>query len=81
VLHTPDARKFVSLLRQLKTNPVQAQSMHRAGRATAKQYAWPDMIERLFLPRLDLLRSCPELRFDDTAETTLWQTPSEAALG
>jgi len=34
--------------------------MRRAGRKTAKHYAWPEIIERLFLPRLDLLRYCAE---------------------
>jgi glycosyltransferase involved in cell wall biosynthesis len=60
VLQTPDPREFVGLFRRLKARPAQAESIRRAGRATAKHYAWPEIIERLFLPRLDLLRFCAE---------------------
>ena len=60
VLQTPDPREFVGLFQRLKARPAQAESIRRAGRATAKQYAWPEIIERLFLPRLDLLRFCAE---------------------
>jgi glycosyltransferase involved in cell wall biosynthesis len=70
VLQTSDAREFVGLFRQLNASPAQAESIRRAGRATAKQYAWPEVIERLFLPRLDLLRSRAESRFDAVAATT-----------
>jgi glycosyltransferase involved in cell wall biosynthesis len=69
VLQTPDAREFVGLFRQLKASPAQAKSIRRAGRATARQYAWPEVIERLLLPRLDLLRSRAESRFDAVAAT------------
>jgi len=58
VLQTPDPREFVGLLQRLKADPAQAKSIRRAGRATAKHYAWPEIIERLLLPRVDLLRSC-----------------------
>jgi len=60
VLQTPDPREFVGLFQRLKARPAQAESIRRAGRATAKQYAWREIIERLFLPRLDLLRFCAE---------------------
>ena len=60
VLQTPDPREFVGLFQRLKANPAQAESIRRAGRATAKHYAWPEIIERLLLPRVDLLRSCAE---------------------
>ena len=58
VLQTPDPREFVGLFEHLKAHPAQAESMRRAGRNTAKHYAWPEIIQRLFLPRLDLLRYC-----------------------
>jgi glycosyltransferase involved in cell wall biosynthesis len=60
VLQTPDPREFVGLFERLKAHPAEAESMRRAGRKTAKNYAWPEIIGRLFLPRLDLLRYCAE---------------------
>ncbi|HME71212.1 MAG TPA: glycosyltransferase family 4 protein [Myxococcota bacterium] len=60
VLQTQDPREFVGQFQRLKARPAQAESIRRAGRATAKQYAWPEIIERLFLPRLDLLWFCAE---------------------
>jgi glycosyltransferase involved in cell wall biosynthesis len=58
VLQTPDPREFVGLFERLKAHPAEAESIRRNGRKTAKHYAWPEIIERLFLPRLDLLRYC-----------------------
>jgi glycosyltransferase involved in cell wall biosynthesis len=60
VLQTTDPREFVGLFERLKAHPAEAESIRRAGRKTAKHYAWPEIIERLFLPRLDLLRYCAE---------------------
>ncbi len=60
VLQTGDPREFVGLFRRLKANPAEACAIRRQGRATARQYAWPEVIQRLFLPRLDLLRFCAE---------------------
>jgi glycosyltransferase involved in cell wall biosynthesis len=57
VLRTSDPCEFVGLFRRLRAHPASAKSIRRAGRATAKQYAWPEIIERLLLPRVDLLRS------------------------
>jgi glycosyltransferase involved in cell wall biosynthesis len=57
VLQTSDPREFVGLFRRLEADPDQAKLIRREGRATARRYAWPEIIERLFLPRLDLLRS------------------------
>jgi glycosyltransferase involved in cell wall biosynthesis len=60
VLQTNDPREFVGLFRRLREQPAQEDRLRRAGRATAKQYAWTEVIERNFLPRLDLLRWCAE---------------------
>jgi glycosyltransferase involved in cell wall biosynthesis len=57
VVQTEDPREFVGLLRRLRADPAQARSIRRAGRATAKHYAWPEVIERVLLPQIDLLRS------------------------
>jgi glycosyltransferase involved in cell wall biosynthesis len=60
VLQTSDPLEFVGLFRQLRTNPAEEAAIRRAGRATARDYAWPEVIRRLVLPRLDLLRSQPD---------------------
>src|SRR5262249_5593729 len=56
VLQTSDPREFVGLYHRLRADPAQLASIREAGRATAIQYAWPEILEREFLPRLDLLR-------------------------
>jgi glycosyltransferase involved in cell wall biosynthesis len=52
VLETTDPWEFVSLFRELHANPAQERALRRAGRATAKRYAWPHIVQRLLLPRL-----------------------------
>jgi glycosyltransferase involved in cell wall biosynthesis len=57
VLQTTDPCEFVGLYRRLQADPTQLEWVRQAGRATATQYAWPEILEREFFPRLDLLRS------------------------
>jgi glycosyltransferase involved in cell wall biosynthesis len=57
VLQTQDPCEFVGLFERLKAHPTEAESMRRAGRNTAKHYAWPEIIQRLLLPRLELLHN------------------------
>src|SRR5262245_6574046 len=57
VLQTSAPHEFVGFFRRLKANPGQAQSIRREARATARRYAWAEIIERLLLPQLDLLRA------------------------
>lgn len=52
VLETTDPWEFVDLFRELRANPAQERALRRAGRATAEQYAWPHIVQRLLLPRL-----------------------------
>lgn len=56
VLQTSDPHEFVGLFQRLAASPSATEAMRRAGRSTAKQYAWPEVIQRVFLPRLQLLR-------------------------
>ena len=56
VLQTSDPREFVGLFRRLRANPGEERAIRRAGRATAREYAWAEVIRRQVLPRLDLLR-------------------------
>jgi glycosyltransferase involved in cell wall biosynthesis len=57
VLQTGDPREFVGLYRQLRDDPAHVASMRRAGHWTARRYAWPQVLRRNLLPRLELLRS------------------------
>jgi glycosyltransferase involved in cell wall biosynthesis len=52
VLETTNPWEFVSLFRELRANPAQERALRRAGRVTAKGYAWPHIIRRILLPRL-----------------------------
>ena len=52
VLETTDPWEFVSLFRELHANPAQERGLRRAGRATARCYAWPHIVQRILLPRL-----------------------------
>lgn len=55
VLQTGDPREFVGVIRRLRENPDEERAIRRAGRLTARQYAWPEIIERCLMPRLQLL--------------------------
>jgi glycosyltransferase involved in cell wall biosynthesis len=54
VLETADPREFATLFNELRTNPVKERALRRAARATAERYAWPQIVRRLLLPRLQL---------------------------
>lgn len=55
VLETSDPSEFVALFGELKSNPVEEKAMRRAGRYTAKRYAWQRVIDKILMPRLQLL--------------------------
>lgn len=54
VLETDDPREFIGLFGALRTQPAQERAMRRAGRVTAQQYVWSQIMERILLPRLRL---------------------------
>jgi glycosyltransferase involved in cell wall biosynthesis len=55
VLETNDPHEFVSLFNDLRTNPRLERAIRQAGRVTARQYAWSQIVQRLLLPRLRVL--------------------------
>lgn len=55
VLQTEDPREFVSLYQRLRADPQAASALRRAGRATARRYAWTEVVGRVLLPRVELL--------------------------
>ena len=54
VLQTEDPAEFVEFYSQLRRNPEYENAMRRAGRATARQYAWPSVIRTTLAPRIGL---------------------------
>jgi glycosyltransferase involved in cell wall biosynthesis len=50
VLQTNDPRECVDLLERLRDDRAREQSLRRAARATARNYAWNEVIERNLLP-------------------------------
>jgi glycosyltransferase involved in cell wall biosynthesis len=54
VMQTSDPHEFVTLLEGLRDNTAKARALRRAARATARGYAWPEIIERNLLPRLEV---------------------------
>ena len=60
VLQTSDPKEFMSLYRRLRDEPTELAAMRRAGKTTAHQYAWPDIIRRNLLPRIALAWSSKE---------------------
>jgi glycosyltransferase involved in cell wall biosynthesis len=55
VLETTDPQEFVSLFGELRAKPALEHAIRRAGRVTAKHYAWPQIMDQVLLPRLRLL--------------------------
>jgi glycosyltransferase involved in cell wall biosynthesis len=57
VIQTEDPRELHGLLERLRAHPEEEEQLRKAGRATARQYAWTEIVRRVLLPRLELLRS------------------------
>jgi glycosyltransferase involved in cell wall biosynthesis len=52
VLQQNDPREFVSLFSRLRTRPESDRPLRASGMRTAREYAWPRIVERALLPRL-----------------------------
>ena len=55
VLETGDPGEFLSWLQRLRAHPAEGRSIRRAGRATARLFAWSEVVQRVLLPRVRLL--------------------------
>ena len=72
VLETTDPHEFLGLFGELRANPALERTIRRAGRATAKQYTWCQIMQRHLLPRLRLLgRGTPLARADHLTASML----------
>jgi glycosyltransferase involved in cell wall biosynthesis len=54
VLETKDPQEFLGLFATLRAHPAQERALRQAGRLTARQYGWPQVLQRTLLPRLGL---------------------------
>ena len=54
VLQTADPREFIGLFGALRRHRGEEHALRRAACLTAKQYTWPQIIQRILLPRLAL---------------------------
>jgi len=54
VLETQSPKEFLGLFQRLCSQPHDAASLRRAGRRTAKRFAWSQVVERVLLPRVEL---------------------------
>jgi len=54
VLETGDPAEFLGMFGRLRSRPEEAQAMRRAGRATARHFAWPEVVQRVLMPRIEL---------------------------
>jgi glycosyltransferase involved in cell wall biosynthesis len=52
VLQRNDPHEFVALYGRVRREPRRSRALRRSGMSTAKQYAWPRVIERSLLPRI-----------------------------
>ena len=53
MLETDDPAEFQQLYGALRSNAGAERAMRRAGRWTAKRFAWPEVLQGVFLPRLN----------------------------
>jgi glycosyltransferase involved in cell wall biosynthesis len=60
VLETEDPGEFVRLFGRLRGHPEQARGIRRAGRATARRFAWRSVVERVLLPRVEELAAAAD---------------------
>lgn len=56
VLETGDPGEFLGLFHRLRSDQAASERIRRAGRSTARSYAWPEVVERVLLPRVQLMQ-------------------------
>jgi glycosyltransferase involved in cell wall biosynthesis len=56
VLQTGDPREFLEMYDRLRTHPSEAQALRRAARWTARRFAWPEVVERVLVPRVEFIQ-------------------------
>jgi glycosyltransferase involved in cell wall biosynthesis len=54
VLETEDPGEFARLFERLRGRPGEMRAMRQAARTTARQFAWPEVVRRVLLPRVEI---------------------------
>jgi len=62
VLQTEDPYELVAVLERLRAHPEEERTLRATARRTAKTFAWSEVVSRILLPRVELLRSPRTLR-------------------
>jgi len=62
VLQTEDPDELVAVLERLREHPEEERSLRATARRTARTFAWSEVVSRILLPRVELLRSPRTLR-------------------
>ena len=62
VLQTEDPYELVAVLERLRAHPEEERTLRATARRTARTYAWREVVSRVLLPRVELLRSPRMLR-------------------
>jgi glycosyltransferase involved in cell wall biosynthesis len=57
VLQTEDPHELVAVLERLREHPEEERRLRATARRTARTFAWSEVVGRVLLPRLELLRS------------------------
>jgi glycosyltransferase involved in cell wall biosynthesis len=55
VLETIHPQEFLGLFGELRAHPEQERAIRRAGRITARQYRWSEIVQRVLVPRVSCL--------------------------
>jgi glycosyltransferase involved in cell wall biosynthesis len=62
VLQTEDPHELVAVLERLRARPEEERALRATARRTARTFAWSEVVSRILLPRIELLRSPGALR-------------------
>jgi glycosyltransferase involved in cell wall biosynthesis len=62
VLQTEDPHELVAVVERLRGHPEEEHALRATARRTAKTFAWSEVVSRVLLPRVELLRSPRVLR-------------------
>jgi glycosyltransferase involved in cell wall biosynthesis len=57
VLETGNPHELLGMFQQLRTHPQKALALRRAGRQTAKKFTWPEIVQRILVPQLEIIES------------------------
>jgi glycosyltransferase involved in cell wall biosynthesis len=61
VLETANPQEFVSLFEGLRATPTRERALRQAAQATARRFVWPQILQSILLPRLQLLARASSL--------------------